>query len=331
MISAINNIYNSYTKYRTQLNNTTTKTAPMQFDSVSFTGGEKLMKNRADAVSHQLAQTIYSEAKPVMINFKNKLQKYFGALISSENFPDRPLLSESKGLSVRIKTPESICEKTASLGIKTKNELKDEMGDIIGARLVIKDSSKTDLIMKKLIEGVKNNDIKIFEIENYRTKKQYSYFTQKQLDSLEKISDKMRSNGVKRTETSIPSGYTALHLSTYLTDGFKGEIQILGQNVEKVKEIEDLLYKLKSNKSLASKYAKIEEEFEQLKTNKPLLRAITVYSKDQYTLARQSELNPQQNKKYKKFIPAPNYVPPEYDFNRIAKIKSACDAKYNKK
>lgn len=306
------------------------KTNPMPCDSVHFKGGEKHMTSRADAVNHGLAQGICNEAAPVMKDFHNKLIKYFGALVTDEAHADRPLAANPKGISVRIKSPASICEKTASLGVNTKSELKDQVGDIIGARLVLRDSSKADQVMKKLIEGVKNNDIKIFEIENYRPEPRYSYFTTKQIDSLEKICNKMRTNGVTRTDRKIPSGYTALHCSVYLTNGFKGEIQILGIDVEKVKEIEDLLYKLKNNKSLEPKYRTIEEEFKELKTNKPLQRAITAYSKEQYIAAREKGPYGLKSRKNTKFLPAPSYVPPEYDFNNIWKMKTNCDYKPKK-
>lgn len=319
-----NNLTNNHTS---QLKaNAFPATKPLPYDSVSFKGGEKHMNSRSNAVTHGLAQQIYAEAEPVMRDFNSKLLKYFGPLIANEGHPDRPL-AYKKGLSVRIKTPASICEKTASLGLKNKNEIKEELGDIIGARLVLRDSTQTDEVLKKLIEGVKNNDIKIFEIENYRPEPKYAYFSKKQLDSLEKVCNKMRTNGVTRAETSIPSGYTAVHFSVYLNDGFKGEIQLMGIDVEQVKEIEDMLYKLKNNKSLAPKYKKIEEHLKELKTNKPLQRAITAYSKEQYIAARQREPYGIKSKKATKFLPAPAYVPPEYDFNLLYKMKTNCDYK----
>ncbi len=312
-----------------QRTNTFPATKPMPYDSVSFKGGEKHMNSRSDAVNHRLAQQIYAEAEPVAKDFHSKLLKYFGSLVATEGHPDRPL-AYKKGLSVRIKTPESICEKTASLGLKNKNEVKEELGDIIGARLVLRDSTKTDEILKKLIEGVKNNDIKIFEIESYRPEPKYAYLSRKQLDNLEKVCNKMRTNGVTRAETSIPSGYTAVHFSVYLNDDFKGEIQLMGIDVEQVKEIEDMLYKLKNNKSLAPKYKTIEEQLKELKTNKPLQRALTAYSKEQYIAAREREPYGIKSKKATKFLPAPAYIPPEYDFNTLYRMKTTCDYKYGK-
>lgn len=323
-----NNLTNNHTS---QLKaNAFPATKPLPYDSVSFKGGEKHMNSRSNAVTHGLAQQIYAEAEPVMRDFNSKLLKYFGPLIANEGHPDRPL-AYKKGLSVRIKTPASICEKTASLGLKNKNEIKEELGDIIGARLVLRDSTQTDEVLKKLIEGVKNNDIKIFEIENYRPEPKYAYFSKKQLDNLEKVCNKMRTNGVTRAETSIPSGYTAVHFSVYLNDGFKGEIQLMGIDVEQVKEIEDMLYKLKNNKSLTPKYKIIEEHLKELKTNKPLQRAITAYSKEQYIAARQREPYGIKSKRATKFLPAPAYVPPEYDFNTLYRMKTTCDYKYGEK
>lgn len=289
----------------------------------------KFMKSRANAVNHDLAKKIYLEALPVKQDFQNKLEKYFGTLVADEAHPDRPLAFR-QGITTRTKSPASICEKTAALGLSNKTEIKDTIGDIIGGRLVIRDSSKIDEVVNKLIEGIRANDIKIFEIENYRPEPKYSYFNKKHLDALEKIGNKMRTNGVTRTEKSVPSGYTATHFSVYLPNGFKGELQIIGIDVLNVKKIEDMLYKLKDNKSLDPKYRAIEEHLKDLKTNKALQKAVTAYSKEQYIYALSKKPYGAKSKQGTKFLPAPAYVSAEYDFNDLYRMMQICERKVSK-
>lgn len=295
-------------------------------DTVSFGTGAKMMACRADSVNIKLARQIHKEAKPAMDNLQKVLKKYLNSLIATETNPNRPILSRN-GIVTRIKSEESICEKTAARALRNKDEIKDDLGDIIGARIVLRDASEknVDEIIKHLIEAVKNNDLKIFEIENYRPSPKYSYVSNKSLNALEKTCSKMRTNGVRRSESSIPSGYTALHLGVYLPDGYIGEVQLMGADVQKVKEIEDMIYKVKNNKSLGKKYKIIEDALSQLKDNKPLQRAVNTHSMEQYIQARTTEPHPLKSKKSYKFLPVPNYLPPEFDYNLLYKMKLHCD------
>lgn len=354
IFTQLNNNYRTFqigknsqpTNYQTA---TVSNLSPLQQDTVSFSARKKKkaeetpildekdvlatkkdMENRSEAVTIGLAKQIRAEAAPVARDLHKTLNKYLGSLIADENNPNRPIAKN--GIKCRIKSDNSLCEKTATRHLRTKDEVKNELYDIIGARIVLRDASKAGVeeVMKKLTEAVKNNDLKVFEIENYRPENKYSYVSQKSLNALEKACNKVRSDGVKRSESSIPSGYTALHLSVYLPNGFRGEIQLMGVDVQDVKEIEDFIYKVKNNKSLEKKYKPIEEILKPLQNNKALQRAMNAHSQEQYIAARSKEPKAIKAKHSVKFLPVPNYLPPEFDYNELYKLKLKCDKQAGK-
>src|SRR5574344_745662 len=270
-----NNNYNSYTNLQ-----------PLKKDTVNFTGGAKIMSEYTGGININLAKHLREEALPAMKELQKELDSCLSPLKATLENPDRPIAK----ITTRLKEDYSICEKTTARQLRSKSEVKDDLQDIIGARIVMRDSSRknVDEVIKRLIESVKSNKIKIYEIENYRPDAKYDYASPKMLKKLRDAGNKVRSNGVTLKEgESIPSGYMAIHFSTFLPNGFKGEIQLMGIDVERVKEIEDFIYKLKNNKSLKEKYKPIEDRLSELKTNKVLQKAVTVYTQDLYKAARE--------------------------------------------
>lgn len=312
---------------RNQLNSVSNKSKSESIAIVDET--IKKMESRADAINVELAKRIYRESTPAYEQFKNIMNKHFGGLISTDTNPDRPLAYGKNGLVTRHKSVESICEKTASKGFINREEIKEGMSDIIGGKLVLRDASpkSVELIVKKLIEAVKDNELKIFEIEDYRLKSFDSYIPKKSMAKLVKECGKMRTNGVEVAERYIPSGYNGVHFGIYLPDGFKGEIQLFGIDVQRVKEIEDLIYKVKNNKSLDAKYRPIEELLAPIKTNKPLQKALNCHTIEQYVAARLKEPIGKKAPKGNKFLKAPDYLPQEFDFNDLFHLKFSCDRK----
>lgn len=289
----------------------------------------KKMESRADAVNLELAKRIHKESTPAYEYFKSIMNKYFSGLVSTDTNPDRPLAYGRSGLVTRHKKADSICEKTATRGFRNREEIKEGMGDIIAGKLVLRDASpkSVELVVSKVIEAVKNNELKIFEIEDYRLKSFDSYIPKKSMAKLVKECGKMRTNGVEVAERYIPSGYNGVHFGIYLPDGFKGEIQLFGIDVQRVKEIEDLIYKVKNNKSPGVKYKPIEELLSPIKNNKPLQKALNCHTIEQYVAARLKEPIGKKVPKGNKFLKAPDYLPQEFDFNDLYHMKLNCDRK----
>src|SRR5574344_364931 len=243
-----------------------TMSTPLTHDSVSFgkhpekvikpiiKEASKLIESRSDKINIELANNVTKDAKSDFIYLKNIMNKYFKNLCSTDNMPNNPLQDGHKGLKIRTKSEESLAEKSAALRLRNKTEIKKEIGDIIGARLILRDSSPKSIkkVIDSLIKAVKNNDLSIYEIENYSVEPKYAYLNNKQLDSIREIANKLRSE-VNVSNKNISSGYTATHFSVILPNSYKAEIQLMGADVERLKEVEDVLYKLKNKKSLPKK------------------------------------------------------------------------------
>lgn len=290
---------------------------------------DKVMKSRAYAVNYELAKKVYAEAEPVFDYFKKTINKYFAPLVSDLSNSDLPLAFGNEGIVIGMKKAASICEKTASKDLRTKSEIKKEMSDIIRGRLVLRDASPQSIeaVMKKLTEAVKKGDLEIFEIENYRLEPKYSYIPNKFLNPFEKLCRSKKPNDFRRTDKSIPSGYTAVHLSVRLPDGFRGEIQIMGADVQMVKELEDFMYKVKNKKALLPKYRPIEERLAPLSDveNTALQLATNAHTQEQYLAARLKEPKHTKSSRGAKFLPAPNYLDKRFDFNELYRMKIECD------
>ena len=145
--------------------------------------------------------------------------------------------------------------------------IKYYANDIVGARLVINDfgPDNADKIMAALTKAVSDGALKITSIENIipderflpkkTTLSDFLYVTGKQFKPLAKAT------GLQVEEKASKTGYMAIHINVDFSDdelyklfpacnGFTGEIQIIGRDVERLKEIEDLCYKLKTNKKI---------------------------------------------------------------------------------
>ena len=211
------------------------------------------------------------------------LNKYLSKYVADENNPDRPI-REIKG---RIKSPVSIREKIQGLiqnipelatKLETKTGIKEEVKDLVGKKIVLRSDNKKDTmkIIEELFNAHKNGDLNIYEVEVYSPslkdkegefikfmKNQYGKkITQKDCERI--IADKeyfsyVNSNELNKLASEYDitlkypprnTGYTAIHVGTLLSDGFKGEIQIIGCNVEKLSNVEHQYYKAKCGKEV---------------------------------------------------------------------------------
>jgi len=295
---------------------------PLEKDTVCFTGGEKILVDGMKggmSVSKEAANQIIREAKIVAKDYVNELRHYLAPLIVSAEHPEKPI----KSITYRVKNDFSIREKAKTRKLRTIPEIKAGLDDLIGVRIITNNGSKEEIdkIIKRLTKGVGEGRFKIFEIENYCIDNKSGFASDAALNKLQQAGNKILSNGVIKREQSIPSGYTAIHLASFLPDGYKAEIQIMSSDVEKVKEIEDFIYKIKTNKTLGKKYKPIEEMLAELRINEALQRSVNSYTRNLYRIAREEGFH---SKKYA-FPPAPDYILPEFDFNKILKMKKVCD------
>lgn len=342
------------------------KLSPLAHDTISFTGGLPLKGDVKSLNNDEVCDEVRHNANVAARNFKKTINGALSPLLYSKTQNYDGVVKEIK---IRTKTAESLKEKIQSEldyvcahGIKTSfspydpKDIKDKFGDIIGARVVLKRTSKSDTskVIDALIDEVKKGNLKITKIQNYVIDERYDeleYFSKDDLIRLQKAANSMLKEGepeVELIQSSKDTGYTALHIDIDLSDenypikknGYKAELQILGAGVEKLKEAEQYCYKLKLGKSIKggnpiykpyqdyfNKYLQNTEDYPFAQEN------FLKYTHRAFVLQRKRETAPFSGA-HDAQLPTieqcnlKGELPPELDFNKLAKIKALCDELY---
>lgn len=165
----------------------------------------------------------------------------------------------------------------------TKEDIKAMLGDLVAGRIVMREDSKKAVktVLQVLGSLVKECKFKITEIENYypveaslpenvvtafrkdlgiklddKARRNiskpgfFSYADDKDIMELAKIARTTYPDLEPKYCNDLPNGYQALHINMLLPDNSRFELQIIGRDVEKLKEIEDYVYKAKCNKKV---------------------------------------------------------------------------------
>lgn len=140
---------------------------------------------------------------------------------------------------------------------KIKNDgdfAKSKIEDLRGARITLDNIKASDMeeLVSAIAKAVKNGDLELIEIENYRgfnkkygTQNQF-YLSEKQVEKLKDISGKtIIKNATK------PSGYTAAQLKVKPKGGQLLELQIRGKYVDEFADAEHITYDLRQGKDIA--------------------------------------------------------------------------------
>lgn len=342
--------------------------APLAKDTISFGSSEKLNLTLMQAFDNiQACQTVAENANIAEANLKKALKDNFQNLIISDSNPDAPV----KEIVTRIKSPDSIREKVANkletqitadipsaFNPKNPETIKTVLGDIVGARIVLakSDRNNTKKVIAALKKAVQNGDLSIKSVK-YITPpaNKKGYFTEGELQNLVNISSTKRKQQGKSTTTyssySLDSGYMALHLIVDLSDpdlkvknnNYTGEIQIVGYDVSRLKDVEDFCYKLKSGKDIKSgnpaysPFSKYFNSFMEDSENWPTLaKDFTEYTRTAYRLQKEKPAlvcdKKNKNRKREPYrLPTiaecgmGDRIPQGLDFNNLAKIKYHCD------
>ncbi len=221
--------------------------------------------------------------------------------------------------------------------------IKHYANDIVRARIVMNHSGReyTQMVINALSLAAKRGDLKITSVENYvpsplklpkgKRPSDYAYIKESALI------DFAESVGARYSKNISKKGYIGIHINLDLSNGvlskqgkqftgYSGEIQLVGRDVLKLKDVEDLCYKIKDNKnSLDDMYYDFKEEFgnNYLKCDKQEF--------DDYTYAlylSQRELPPNTPEKARFKTPRElgfKNVPKELDFNNLAQLKEDCE------
>lgn len=306
-------------------------------------------EDRSEKISYQVGMAINNECQDDVTKLIADLKKGLKNVTESDANPDLPVLRGKLGVHGRPKKAASILQKVPPRKLRQKKEIF-KMGDVVGVRIVLKSTTQKDLdlVFKELGKMVASGKLNVLEVENYRLTPRDSYVSQKTLDNFELACHKA---GQYPEITSKPreSGYTAIHMTVKMPSGKFAEIQIMGRDMEKVKDIEDFFYKKRHNKDFDEKYKPVESLLNRVmgKTKKDKqtgkityeklddfqVETLDRYIKDSYAHAR--AIPPRHPKKATTgkdyFLPIPYSLPKELAFENLQKIKDVCDYKASKK
>ena len=226
--------------------------------------------------------------------------------------------------------------------------IKHWANDIIGGRVIMREPGPeyTGIVLEGLKQAVDDGVLKITSIENNvpdpdkipasMRQDDYVYATNKQLESLAEAANAPLIENVSK------SGYLSVHIDIALDDkvlemyngvfeGFSGEIQIIGEDVLKLKEVEDLCYKLKDDKNaIHVDYKPFIDYFTKYYQGDEVKKAFNEYTYALYLSQRSIPSGTTGNY----FFPSiaelgfADRVPEELDFNKLRKIKEYCDIKH---
>ncbi len=362
-----NNGQNTY--YGFSYNFNAPKLKPLAKDTISFLGtnsSQNLNKSLYDAFDNiEVCKKVSDNGARAEKLLRKTLNSALGEFKYDPKTNPEGIIYK---ISTRRKTADSIKEKLtnrlegAILKDKSKifnptdaDEIKSTLGDIIGARITLRnaDDYQSKVVIDKIIEQVEKGNLKIINIENHEPdeiRKNLKYFAQEDLQRLEDAVNRNRPSNlpaVKVKTDTKDSGYMALHLDLDLSndnftasqDKYLGEIQIVGYDVECLKEVEDLTYKLLQNKSIKaghpaySAFTSYWKKYSESKDYPDFKDDFTLYTARAYLMQREKEPVSAENKN-KKALPTirqcglEKKIPPELDFNRLKEIKALCDQLY---
>ena len=266
---------------------------------------------------------------------------------NSKNIDRLTVFSEMENELHNI-TSNKHCDKNgAYLDSTTISGTKHYANDIIGGRIILNDASKetVEKVFTALRQAAEDGVINITSIENNipSTDKMKKG---KKISDYEYISSRKLKNFANNTqseyiENESKSGYLAIHVNLDLTsdilkskknefNGYQGEIQIIDANIEDLKEIEDLCYKLKDNKNnIGKEYTTFKNHFKKYYKMPDVKEAFNKYTYDLYL--NQREKSAKKNKKdinHFSTIDEMGYgdiLPKELDYNLLKDIKGLCE------
>ncbi len=344
--------------------------APLAQDTISFTGAKSLNRGLMEALGNaDVCQEVSDNAKYANNRLTKILNSALGQFIASKNNPKGVI----QDIETRVKTPASIQEKVTSefedllfkpspkfFNPKNSEEIKKKLGDIVGARVVLRDINKneTKKIISALIEQVYNGNLKITRIESYAPSsipENLHYFSKNDLERLRKAANNAQPKGAREVELNVQptkTGYMALYIDVDLSspdcivknNGYQGEIQFVGTDVAQLKEVEDFCYKIKQEKEIKAgnpAYKAFVEYFKQNLKNpnySNLENDFQEYASKAYAFQREKPAIPfeELKKKGKKHLPTieecgmTGKIPLELDFNKLEEVKYHCDKLYEK-
>lgn len=307
-----------------------------------------------DAIKQSTKQASGELKNSAYMNTQYLLPEIISALDSLNYFDYSGVTAEDKAKFIestinRMSLHSSLLVNSEGKSIdpKTMAGIKYYANDIVGARIVLKESSPeyTDKILSALKQAVTDGALKITSIENNipaidkiplgHNLSDYAYASNSQLRALSTAS------GAPIKDNESKTGYMAIHIDVDLSDpifknyggiynGYSGEIQIIGRDVEQLKEVEDLCYKLKDKKNAINiAYKPFKDHFLKYYNTDETKQAFDDYTYDLYLAQRVTPPKKRLNTfPTIKQLGYEGKVPLSLDFNQLKLIWNYCRAQH---
>lgn len=325
---------------------------PLEKDTVSFGAKSRLIVDFAEGAEGVAKRKVAGEwnyETPILRQqiielvqgFEEPLKKFLRGLkqemrhlVATDAKPNNPIMPGAQGIKGRVKTVEGVEVKSNSRKLFTIEQIA-QMGDVAGARIVMRDASQENvgLVFEALGNMIKKG-AKVKEVENYRSTPKTSYVSQNTLDDFEALCQKFGQYPEIKNK-ALPNSYTAIHVTFELPEGKLLELQIMGRDMENVKEVEDLFYKWRCEKDFAEKYKPIQELFKEIMPTLDDFQNTTLerYIKDSYEHAlvipaMPAKRKPNFDKDY--FLPFPYSLPEKLSYKNLHRMMEECNGKVKK-
>ncbi len=319
--------------------------SPLKQDTVCFGATEKMLTSRTEGISLKVAKAVSLSAEPMQEKVKKFLNDTFGDLLITELNPMNPIYT----IKDRVKKPGSIVEKSATRQLNSKSEVLDFMTDLNGAKIVMRDARKkvVEKVLSRLIKPIEKGEVELLEIENKRPiitknfkrtkKEQYDYAGIDFLESLQRIQEtKWAKSDIKEKPlvrfditdyTKV--NYSAIHMLLRLPGEVRPfELMIMGKDVNSLKNLDDLLFKILNNKNVDKKYKPLVDIVSKLKEsgNKTILEKFNQYRGEAFLFQREKEPSTYAYVgAFDYFLPLKQNIPPIYDLNNLYRIMLECE------
>ncbi len=224
------------------------------------------------------------------------------------------------------------------------------MTDLNGAKIVMKDGSKKSVekVLKRFFGEIENGNVELLEIENKRPiitehykrakKAQYDYASIDFLEDMQRAQeDRWETMNLKErrlVHTNMNDltdvNYMAIHFLFKLRGESRPfELTILGKNVNTLKDLDDLLFKILNNKNVNKKYKPIVDIVKPLTNegNEDLLETFNQYRRDAFIFQREKQPTTFADDDLDFFLPLKYNLPARFDLNNLYRIMKECDEK----
>ena len=345
-------------------NTANSKIKPLQRDTISFSSSKILLNriSRTQLDNNEACSELIKHASNAFSILNGKMNKM---LLPYMTFNNKDGIIQS--YKTRVKSLKSLSEKiqseydyfisnnlTPKFDPSDEESIKSFIGDVIGSRIILSKTSQNDTkkLIDILIDEVNKGNLNITKIQSYEPKEPYTglkYFSDIDLKRFQNAvnQNKPLDKQISLIQKTKDSGYTALHIDVDLSspelspkfNGYKGEIQIMGPELEEFKEAQQDIYKLRYNKSIGPNekiYKPVKRYFNKFinqdKKYPDVKKYFDEYTRRSFVEQRKVELG--LIDKNDDLFPTietcglTGLLPKELDFNNIHKIKTFCNEAY---